>query len=500
MKPLFYKFARYMQNKWCLIIKDYKKTVDNIYKVKDDTNLFFSINWYKKWYQNREEKNIEKLNFFFFDIDMKDNLSYQKEEILEKILEFEKDFTFIVESKNWFHLYIELQDWQYNNNWVLHFDQYKKDWRIKFEYYENIFWINLDKNCIKTTQIARLPATTHKKPNQDTFFVKLITWENKLEDSFVEQINKIPITDILDKLGIHYDVSDASLYENNQSTNGWKVNVDGNYIQDFSWKNRPIWEPFAFVLNYFKSKNWEKNHEKNYIETYNFFKFHFWIISSSKKSKIIKMNKLISKNLYNSELSEENILYFLRIQFLLNKYDTWDGEWSPFISVEEILKTLWLESMKKSTLVNNIKKLQEKSRVKLEKPLKTKDQKEITFFDLIEVKMIQEKGIKYQFRILPEYEYFKNNVYDSRLFHFLPVNILKIEVNNNRLFRLYLTIFQRLILSKKESIFLSNTQINEYSINKNLSLRNKKLNEFGVLLWDFEFVKKWNDGFDVVKK
>jgi hypothetical protein len=138
--------------------------------------------------------------------------------------------------------------------------------------------------------------------------------------------------------------------------------------------------------------------------------------------------------------------------------------------------------MKKSTLINNLKKLQEKSRIELIKPLKTKDKKEITYFDLIEIKIIKEKGIKYQFRILPEYEYFKNNLFDTRFFHFIPSNILKIEVNNNKLFRLYFTIFQKLILSKKESIFLSNTEINEYSINKNLSIRNKKLNEFGELL------------------
>jgi hypothetical protein len=33
-----------------------------------------------------------------------------------------------------------------------------------------------------------------------------------------------------------------------------------------------------------------------------------------------------------------------------------------------------------------------------------------------------------------------------------------------------------------------------------LSIRNKKLNEFGELLWDFEFVKKGDDGFEVVRK
>jgi hypothetical protein len=52
------------------------------------------------------------------------------------------------------------------------------------------------------------------------------------------------------------------------------------------------------------------------------------------------MNKIISKNLYDSQLSEENILYFLRIQFLLNQQSVEDGVLSPVMSVEEILKIL----------------------------------------------------------------------------------------------------------------------------------------------------------------
>lgn len=215
MKSVFYKFAKYMQNKWCLIIKDYSTTVNDIYKIKDNTNLFFSINSYKKGFQNRVEKNIEKLNFFFFDIDMKDNKAYQKEEILEKILEFEDQFTFIVESRNGFHLYIEIQEWKYVHNWTLLLEEYKKDWKIKFEYYENVLWVNLDKNCIKTTQIARIPASIHKKPYQSSFLVKLIKWEKKFEDSTIEEINKIPIIKVLEKLHIDYNKSDLSLYENN---------------------------------------------------------------------------------------------------------------------------------------------------------------------------------------------------------------------------------------------------------------------------------------------
>lgn len=278
------------------------------------------------------------------------------------------------------------------------------------------------------------------------------------------------------------------------------MNQNENYIQDFSWKNRGTWEPFAFVLNYFKGKNWEKNFEKNYIDAYNFFKINFWIIWKSKKTKTIKMNKFISENIYYSDLAEENILWFLRIQFLLNQNNVEDGVWSQSMSVEEIFQTLGLNSMKKSTLINNLKKLQEKSVIDLKKIIKTKDKEELKQLKIIDIKIMKEKGIKIQFCILPDIEYLKNNVYNSRFFHFIPANVLKIEVNNNKLFRLYFKIFQKLILSKKESIFLSNTEINEYSINKNLSLRNKKINEFGSLVWDFEFVKKGDDGFDVVRK
>jgi hypothetical protein len=68
-----------------------------------------------------------------------------------------------------------------------------------------------------------------------------------------ESINSIPIKTVLDALWITYR-GDAIL-EQGKTTNGFKINVRGNYINDFS-NDRASWWPFAVVkkIKWFSSR------------------------------------------------------------------------------------------------------------------------------------------------------------------------------------------------------------------------------------------------------
>lgn len=91
-------------------------------------------------------------------------------------------------------------------------------------------------------------------------------------------IGTIPIANILDKLSICYKKSNGYLYliQDWKLTDWWIVNIDNNYVNDFS-RDRAKWWPFAFVKSYLKL---------NDRETFDWFKENFWIVWSITKRKI----------------------------------------------------------------------------------------------------------------------------------------------------------------------------------------------------------------------
>lgn len=52
-------------------------------------------------------------------------------------------------------------------------------------------------------------------------------------------IDAVPIGEVLYRLGIRHS-EDGSIYRNGMKTDGWKVNMEENYVNDFSHNNRPI--------------------------------------------------------------------------------------------------------------------------------------------------------------------------------------------------------------------------------------------------------------------
>lgn len=100
----------------------------------------------------------------------------------------------------------------------------------------------------------------------------------------LQQINQIPMNGVLDRLGIKYTVlgSSLGLWEWGKLTDGRRVNVSGNYVNDFSGKWRASWESFAFV------KAWL---QLSWKETFDRFATAFWIENNFKPNLKIKIKK-----------------------------------------------------------------------------------------------------------------------------------------------------------------------------------------------------------------
>lgn len=271
--PLILKWVRFWNKRSSLVVKDKKYIVNNIYEVENYENLFFTTNWYIKNTKERVEKYISNVNCFFFDVDLKDNPHLIKEEIYEKVISFENDFDFIIESKNGYHFYIIFENWKYlNSNWSIDFVEYKKKWQEDREFYEIKMQLNIDKNATNTTQLARIPWSIHHKMEewQDPFLIKIIKWENLLEDNTIDLINKIPIWEVIEKFWIEYDKNDNCLHDKNWKTNGRKLSKNGNFVNDFTNKSRPIWGPYNFIFQHYLNNSNIKDSKERYK------KWWFW--------------------------------------------------------------------------------------------------------------------------------------------------------------------------------------------------------------------------------
>lgn len=77
-------------------------------------------------------------------------------------------------------------------------------------------------------------------------------------DNIFALIKQIPLTDILSKLWIHYDVywNDIHLYEWDKSTDWWRWDIEKWFIKDFS-KNRAQWDRITFVQSYLNISKWD---------------------------------------------------------------------------------------------------------------------------------------------------------------------------------------------------------------------------------------------------
>ena len=74
---------------------------------------------------------------------------------------------------------------------------------------------------------------------------------NIIMDNY-NSIQQIPIESILNILKIQYRKNGVCLHLlQDWKVTDWRIgNLSDNYINDFVWKDRPKWPPFAFVRKY----------------------------------------------------------------------------------------------------------------------------------------------------------------------------------------------------------------------------------------------------------
>lgn len=467
----------FWQKKGSLFLEDYTTPYSpDISNTK--TNLFFTINWYKPLSKNRKEKNVEKYNCFYFDIDQKDNPDISKILLQVKILSHSYFFDFIVESRNGYHLYILLPDGKYTSK-----EEYLRDWKNKAEELEGIMDINFDKNIFDTTRISRIPWSFHQKTgNTDYFLLKLIKWEDILFPQYekLNQINRIGITEILDVLNIEH--KDDVIYENGLPTNWYKINLEENYVVDFS-HNRPQWQPFAFVKWYYfhqlKQKWEEKNEGLLMGMTYNFFKEHFGIIGNIERSKKIIVKEHIEKFICEEYTGSEQYILYALMAYYQMKYPTGNILWKNIeIDIKDMIQKLNLNIRAKDT-VTLIEDLLDK-----EKSILGDDYLFLTW-------NIKKHNWTYIFQwiFIPDWNIIRNRR-EFYITHYIPFSIFQLNYKNTDL-SFYLILCKLFLNQKKQSeltiekSFLSLWLLQDH----NFSRVFKRIKKIESITWSFHIRK-----------
>lgn len=452
-------------------------------------NLFFSINWYKIWAKNRKAENITKYNAFFFDIDLwitKHNNVTQKE-ALDLIKPYFEQFDFIVQTAHGFHLYILLPEWKYtiDNN-----IQYLTDWKEKWADLENVIGLSFDKACYLSTQIARVVSSIHQKiPTQNPTKIKLLKWIELLFPLYEKQkmIDNISITNVLEALDIKYQ--NDRIFENWRLTNGRKVNLEWNYINDFANKGRPVWWPFSFVKHRFIKNNKfdsQKIDIEATIKAYWFFTEKFWITQSLKKHKTIAMPQILEATLIMCNLNWKDIQIILALIYYARQYFQTQLPYGNKITtnISDIIKTVWL-SENITNIVLNLKSLKEKLN-NLNIAIKWVALP-ILSFEL--EKKNNERFIKYL--ILPLW--YQTKQY-RRLFywtHYINSKSLEIQTKGNNL-KFYIKLCSELLsIWRLAEWEISKMELAKLFDDKNFTRIKQKIEKIIKITQDFSFTTTW---------
>ena len=158
--------------------------------------------------------------------------------------------------------------------------------------------------------------------------------------------------------------------------------------------------------------------------------------------------------------------------------------------LDEFINFIWDEKLKKTTLKTNLENLNKNNKLETN----------ILDFEVVNIEFKKEKWVHFRFCVLPNIDELKDQIYDSRFYHYFNRWILNYKLINNEILSLYFHLHKKLIVSKRQSIFLKNEFINTFKINKNPSLRNKILIENLEELWDFEIKKIKNAWFEIINK
>ncbi len=123
-----------------------------------------------------------------------------------------------------------------------------------------------------------------------------------------DQINAIELNEVLDAVGIHYDVHGVNLelYQDNVATDGWRGDTVRWFIKDFSGKWRAEWDRITFIMWYLSLEKWA---------AVNWYKEKFWLIDTPKTNE--------PSTISNSELL--NIIGQAPVAYKINIKNKWES-------------------------------------------------------------------------------------------------------------------------------------------------------------------------------
>ena len=313
--------------KWWINYNNYFG-IDKSIAINNDQSywLFFTPNWNLGRVNSEGEPVMRKqincedyICCFYADLDKKDSSFADKsmEEYFDYIKETiqKRDFVvqFIVQSWWWFHLYSFVEPSQRAEMW----QRFRSEFRFIQNCIADIF-DGCDHNSHSINKLMRMPFSNHwktalpkqcklwkvdapdgkytftevTKPEQITLEGKLLTtvsgianfldnqkwiiitnnkWQDVTHSPMTEEINKLPIVDVLRKLENYPRTNDRQqtvkfLTDGERiwfnidwqiiHTDGYKVNQAENYVHNFSTaahpkEERPRWPVYYFLLTYF---------------------------------------------------------------------------------------------------------------------------------------------------------------------------------------------------------------------------------------------------------
>ena len=315
----------------------------------------------------------------------------------------------------------------------------------------------------------------------------MLKWSEllKTKSNITERINKIPIKTVLDRLKIEYKWN--KLWDENWiETDGWRINVEGNYIHSFTHdKERAEWEPFAFALKYFKNKYGD---DKCYVYTYSFFAKNFWIVWQQKQKELIRINKFLLENLLNHTFSQIEFKYFLYV--LKYIFDKWVQYEKIDIRLVDFLKHFTIKSNLNYVLkiFNNISSKNILKITSYDK--KYVDSDDFQAFKMKLYKFKNENDYKewwyISFQLLPEKETSLFNVYNRKIENFVSTGLLKLTPKKDKLIDLCVYIQIHLFNSKTKELKLTNYELNEFLFNQDYYKRKYCLEKIQAVMGNFE--------------
>ena len=257
------------------------KDIDFYNSMKYKNWIYFTPNWdfaLSDWV--RQIDTAKNVYCFFIDKDSDDKFWE----------ELPQEPSIIIKTSRWHHAY-----WLLDKPFEFHPNK-EKFTNIMWALVELTWW---DNNCKDIARIMRLPGTKYWKDNKWETVITVIKYNPEIRYTLEEfeniykkvsaervthknvrksfqfnredlesydKINDVNVSYVLMDLAPQYEVHWPNISDWWEMTHWYKYNRQSNYLNDFAWKWRPQWWPFAVAkhilgdaksaFEYFKDRHW----------------------------------------------------------------------------------------------------------------------------------------------------------------------------------------------------------------------------------------------------